>query len=310
MTKYSRFPLAHTFSIIARDPKTREMGVAVQSHWFSTGSVVTWAEPGVGVVATQSVAEISYGPLGLLDMQTGKPVSLVLQQLLEKDENREVRQVAMLNTRGEVAVHTGSRCIADAGHYAGHQYAVQANMMLNNTVWPAMASAYEGAKGALSDRMLAALDAAQAAGGDIRGQQSAAMLIVSGDAPLQPWKGILVDLRVEDHPEPLAELRRLLSVHRAYEHMNKGDDYLSKGKIDEAFAAYKKAANLAPHLDELPFWQAVTLLDTGREDEALPILEKIFKSNPNWLLLLERLPAAGLLRDDAKMIMKARNLLK
>ncbi len=300
--KVPRFPFAHTFSIVARDPETGEMGVAVQSHWFSTGSIVTWAEPGVGVVATQSMAEVSYGPLGLIAMQAGKPVSNVLADLLKKDENREVRQVAMVDAKGNVAVHTGTRCIAEAGHHTGHQYSVQANMMLKNTVWPAMAAAYEKAKGPLADRLLSALDAAQAEGGDIRGKQSAAMLIVSGEASDHPWKGILVDLRVEDHPEPLAELRRLLNVQRAYEHMNQGDDLLSQGKIDDAFKAYEQGASLAPHLDELPFWQAVTLLDTGRETEALPILEKIFKSDPNWLLLLERLPAAGLLKNDPEML--------
>ncbi len=304
----NRFPYAHTFSIVARDPETGELGVAVQSHWFSTGSIVIWAEPGVGVVATQSVAEVSYGPLGLIAMQTGKPVSIVLADLLKKDENRDARQVAMVDAKGNVAVHTGARCIAEAGHHTGHQYSVQANMMLRNTVWPAMAAAFEASSGPLADRLLAALDAAQAEGGDIRGKQSAAMLVVTGEAPVQPWKGILVDLRVEDHPEPLAELRRLLNVQRAYEHMNSGDELLSQGKVDEAFLAYREGAALAPHLDELPFWQAVTLLDSGREEEALPILRRIIKSDPNWLLVLERLPAAGLLKADAEMLQRLKKL--
>lgn len=308
--KSPRFPFAHTFSIVARDPESGEMGVAVQSHWFSTGSIVTWAEPGVGVVATQSMADVSYGPLGLIAMQTGKPVSIVLADLLNKDENREVRQVAMVDAKGNVAVHTGTRCITEAGHHTGHQYSVQANMMLKNTVWPAMAAAYEKSKGPLSDRLLAALDAAQAEGGDIRGKQSAAMLIVSGETPVHPWKGVLVDLRVEDHPEPLVELRRLLNVQRAYEHMNRGDDLLSQGKTDEAFTAYEQGARLAPNLDELPFWQAVTLLDSGNEEKAAPILKRLFKTDPNWLLLLERLPAAGLLKDDAEMLQRVKKLIK
>ncbi len=308
--KSPRFPFAHTFSIVARDPESGEMGVAVQSHWFSTGSIVTWAEPGVGVVATQSMADVSYGPLGLIAMQTGKPVSIVLADLLNKDENREVRQVAMVDAKGNVAVHTGTRCITEAGHHTGHQYSVQANMMLKNTVWPAMAAAYEKSKGPLSDRLLAALDAAQAEGGDIRGKQSAAMLIVSGETPVHPWKGVLVDLRVEDHPEPLVELRRLLNVQRAYEHMNRGDDLLSQGKTDEAFTAYEQGARLAPNLDELPFWQAVTLLDSGNEEKAAPILKRLFKADPNWLLLLERLPAAGLLKDDAEMLQRVKKLIK
>lgn len=305
-----RFPFAHTFSIVARDPVNGEMGVAVQSHWFSTGSIVTWAEPGVGAVATQSMVEVSYGPLGLAGLREHKDPQLVLSELLKKDENSAVRQVAMVDAVGRVAAHTGARCIAEAGHHMGSQYSVQANMMLNPTVWPAMARAFEDSAGPLPERLIAALDAAQAEGGDIRGKQSAALLVVSGKASSEPWKGILVDLRVEDHPEPLHELRRLLQVQRAYEHMNQGDDLLSQGKVDEAFEAYKEGAHLAPHIEELPFWQAVTLLETGREKEALPILEKIFKADPNWLLLLKRLPAAGMLKDDAEMMERVSRLVK
>lgn len=304
-----RFPFAHTFSIVARDPATGEMGVAVQSHWFSTGSVVTWAEPGVGAVATQSMAEVSYGPLGLFQMQQKKTAPQVLRDLLDKDANREVRQVAMVDADGNIAVHTGTRCIAEAGHQTGHQYSVQANMMLKPTVWPAMAAAYEAAAGSLAERLLAALDAAQAEGGDVRGKQSAALLIVSGESNIESWKGVLVDLRVEDHPEPLVELRRLYNIQRAYEYMNKGDDLLSKGDVDAAFTAYDTAANLAPHLLELPFWQAVTLIETGREDQAFPILKKVIAAEPDWLVLIERLPAAGLLRDDPELLQKIRKLL-
>jgi uncharacterized Ntn-hydrolase superfamily protein len=278
------------------------MGVAVQSHWFSTGSMVTWAEPGVGAIATQSMVEVSYGPKGLEKLRNGKTAPEVLKALLELDESREVRQVAMVDAKGNVGVHTGSRCIAEAGHQSGNQYSVQANMMLKNSVWPAMASAYENTTGDLADRLMAALDAAQAEGGDIRGKQSAAMLVVSGEASDEPWKGIMVDLRVEDHPEPLAELRRLLNIQRAYQSMNRGDELLSEGKNQEAFDAYNQAALLAPHLDELPFWQAVTLADTGKVDEALPIFKQVFKSNPDWAKLLERLPKAGLFKDDPELI--------
>ncbi len=308
--KINRFPFAHTFSIVARDPETGDMGVAVQSHWFSTGSVVTWAEPGVGAIATQSIAEVSYGPLGLFQMQQNKPAQTVLKELLEKDTNREVRQVAMVDADGNIAAHTGTRCIAEAGHQTGEQYSVQANMMLKPTVWPAMAAAYEAATGCLAERMLAALDAAQAEGGDIRGKQSAALLVVSGTGTVEPWKGVLVDLRVEDNPEPLVELRRLYNIQRAYEYMNSGDDLLSKGMIEEAFTAYDNAARLAPDIIELPFWQAVTLIETGREEEGLPILKKVIAAEPNWLTLIERLPAAGLLRDDPALLARIRALTK
>lgn len=303
-----RFPFAHTFSIVARDPATGEMGAAVQSHWFSTGSVVTWAEPGIGAIATQSMAEVSYGPLGLAKLQEQKSAPQVLQELLDNDENREVRQVAMVDAKGLIAVHTGSRCIAEAGHITGFQYSVQANMMLKPSVWPAMAAAYESTTGCLAERMLAALDAAQAEGGDIRGRQSAAIIVVSGEVTSEPWKGVLVDLRVEDDPEPLMELRRLYDIHRAYEFMNHGDDLLSKGQIEEAFQAYDHATSLAPQILELPFWQAVTLIETGREELASPILKQLFAVEPNWRLLIERLPKAGLLRDDPALMERIKRL--
>jgi uncharacterized Ntn-hydrolase superfamily protein len=297
-----RFPLAHTFSIIARDPLTGQMGVAVQSHWFSTGSMVTWAEAGVGVVATQSMVEPSYGPLGLDKMRDGVSAPEALQTLLAADKEREVRQVAMLDANGNVGVHTGNRCIAEAGHHSGDQYSVQANMMLKNTVWSAMAKAYEASSGDLAERLLATLDAAQAEGGDIRGKQSAAILVVSAERSDHPWTGKLVDLRVEDHPEPLAELHRLVNLQNAYRSMNRGDELLSEGKTQEAFTAYDSAARLAPEIEELPFWQAVTLADTGKVEESLPIFKHVFSINPDWALLLQRLPKAGLFKDDPELM--------
>jgi uncharacterized Ntn-hydrolase superfamily protein len=308
-TSINRLPFAHTFSIVARDPQTGQMGVAVQSHWFSTGSLVTWAEAGVGAVATQSMVEVSYGPKGLAKMREGFLPKAVLQELLGLDESRDVRQVAMVDASGEVAVHTGSRCIAEAGHHTGLQYSVQANMMLKNTVWSAMSKAFESATGELAERMLASLDAAQAAGGDIRGKQSAAMLVVDKEKSDHPWTGVLVDLRVDDHPEPLVELRRLYNVQQAYQRMNAGDALLSEGKASEAFEAYNKAAQLAPQIDELPFWQAVTLADSGRLAEALPIFKKVFDADPNWALLLKRLPKAGLFKDDQELMRQIMDLI-
>jgi uncharacterized Ntn-hydrolase superfamily protein len=306
--KMNRFPLAHTFSIVARDPLSGQMGVAVQSHWFSTGSLVTWAEAGVGVVATQSMVEVGYGPLGLMKMREGLSSTNTLSELLKNDSEREVRQVAMVDCSGTVAVHTGSRCIAEAGHQTGGQFSVQANMMLKNTVWPAMAKAFKVTRGDLSERLLAALDAAQAEGGDIRGQQSAAMLVVDGQKREQSWRGILVDLRVEDHPEPLVELRRLLTVQNAYQSMNLGDAFLCEGKIKEAFEAYTHAAELAPGIVELPFWQAVTLAESGKVEESLPIFKRVFAAEPNWKLLLERLPKAGLFSNDPELLKKITSL--
>ncbi|HID88840.1 MAG TPA: DUF1028 domain-containing protein [Anaerolineae bacterium] len=294
--------LAHTFSIVARDPETGELGVAVQSHWFSVGSVVTWAEAGVGAVATQSLVEVSYGPLGLALMRAGKSAGEALAALLAADEGRDLRQVAMVDAQGRVAVHTGSRCIAEAGHAVGPGFSVQANMMITGEVWPAMADAYESAEGDLAERLLVALEAGQAAGGDIRGQQSAAILIVGGTSTGRPWADTVMDLRVEDHPEPIRELRRLVQIHRAYQHMNRGDERLGEGKVEEALEEYRTAAALAPHIEELPFWQAVTLADLGRLEEALPLFGRVFAVNPAWADLVRRLPASGLLRDDPEMM--------
>ena len=297
-----RFPLAHTFSIVAKDSKTGLLGVAVQSHWFSDGSVVTWAEAGVGAVATQSMVEVSYGPLGLQLLRAGKTPQQALASLLASDEGRALRQVAMVDVSGQVAVHTGERCIAAAGHQAGSGYSVQANMMANDHIWPAMADAYEKAEGELAERMLAAMEAGQAAGGDIRGQQSAAILIVSDKSTGRPWADQRMELRVEDHPEPVKELRRLVQVHRAYELMNLGDERLASGQTEEALGAYKAAARLAPDMDELPFWEAVTMADIGRVEESLPLFRHVFALNPDWAVLVQRLPAAGLLKDDPELM--------
>lgn len=296
---HSRFPLAHTFSIVARNPETGRMGAAVQSHWFSVGSVVTWGEAGVGVVATQSLVEVSYGPLGVALMRAGKTAPEALTALLAADEGRDLRQVAVVDTSGHVATHTGARCIAEAGHEAGESFSVQANMMLNTTVWPEMAAAYRTSDGDLAERLLASLEAGQAAGGDIRGQQSAAILIVEAASTGRPWADTVMDLRVEDHHQPIQELRRVVQLHRAYEHMNRGDEYLGENRIDEALQEYRAAAALAPQIEELPFWHAVTLVGMDRLEDALPIFREVFQANPLWATLLQRLPAAGLFTDDA-----------
>jgi|YNPNPStandDraft_1061719.scaffolds.fasta_scaffold09784_3 uncharacterized Ntn-hydrolase superfamily protein len=305
-----RFPLAHTFSIIARDPQTGRLGVAAQSHWFSVGSLVTWAQAGIGAVATQAVVEVSYGPLGLDLMRAGFSAPEALTELLKADSGRSVRQVAMVDVKGRVAVHTGERCIEAAGHYIGEGFSVQANMMTNATVWEAMAEAYQKAKGDLAERLLAALEAGQSAGGDIRGQQSAALLVVADKPSGQPWKDTLINLRVEDHPQPIAELRRLATLHQAYELMNAGDQQLGQGNIDEALERYRTAAQMAPSIVEMPFWHAVTLAELGRLEEALPIFKQVFQKEPAWATLLQRLPRAGLLRNDLQMMRRILSLME
>jgi uncharacterized Ntn-hydrolase superfamily protein len=280
------------------------MGVAVQSHWFAVGSNVTWAEAGVGAVATQSFIDPSYGYKGLELMRAGVPAPEALKRLLAADAQREVRQVAMIDAQGRVDAFSGALDIQDAGHRVGAQYSVQANMMANAKVWPAMAAAFEKAGGDLADRMLAALEAAQAAGGDIRGKQSAAILVVRARSSGRPWVGAdrVFDLRVDDHPAPIPELKRLIRLQRAYAHANRGDELVSEKKIDEALKEYAAAGELAPEILELPFWQAVTLVVVGREAEAAPIFRRVFAKEPWWADLVPRLPAAGQLPDDPALI--------
>lgn len=294
----------HTYSIVARDAVTGDMGVAVQSHWFSVGSGVSWAEPGVGAVATQSFTDPAYGPLGLQLMRAGKDASQALQALLSVDEHANVRQVGMVDANGVVANHTGDMSIAEHCDLTGESYAVQANLMWKPTVCDAMVAAFETADGDLAERMMLALEAAEGEGGDARGRQSAALLVVSGDRSAPPWGGRLFDLRVEDHAEPLVELRRLLLMNRAYNLMNEGDEHMTEGAVEAAVKAYAAAEALVPDSHEMIFWHAATLAGAGRVDESLPLFERAFSMWPQWRELVTRLPASGLLPDDPELMAK------
>jgi uncharacterized Ntn-hydrolase superfamily protein len=276
----------------------------VQSHWFSVGSLVTWAEAGVGAVATQSFVDPAYGPLGLTLMRGGKSAGQALNGLLAADPGRDVRQVAMIDAQGNVAAHTGTKCIQGAGHITGRRYSVQANLMSNDRIWGAMSQAFESASGDLADRMLSALEAAERAGGDIRGRQSAAILIVRGVSTGKPWADRLMELRVEDHSDPLAELRRLIRVHRAYDHMNRGDLAVEHGDVDAALLEYSAAEAMFPDNLEMRFWHAVALVNAGRTSESLPIFESVFKADGDWATLVPRLPASGTLTADQPTIQR------
>src|ERR671916_2682177 len=283
----------HTYSIVARDPATGQLGVAVQSHWFSVGPIVPWAEAGVGAIATQSFVEPSYGPLGLELMRSGRTAEEALRALVAGDPHPEVRQVAFIDARGVVAVHTGDKAIEAAGHRKGKDYSVQANLMLKSTVPDAMARAFERAKGDLTERLLAALEAAQAEGGDIRGSQSAAILVVSGKPTGRPWVDRTVDLRVEDHREPLKELRRLVHLARAYQRMNAGDEAVAQKNIEKAREEYGAAERMLPDSatnGEIVFWHAVTLANTGKLEESLPLFRRAFAQDRNWAELGRRPP--------------------
>lgn len=292
----SHSPFAHTYSIVARDSKTGVMGVGVQSHYFSVGSVVDWGRSGVGVVATQSFVNKSFGLRGLQLMEQGKSPEDALKILLSDDKGENVRQVALLDSRGRVAVHTGSKCIKFAGHIKGDNYAVQANMMLSDKVWPAMAQAFEKNENLpLPERIIKVLEAAESEGGDIRGKQSAALIIVKGERVENEWDDPLIDIRVEDHLEPLNELGRLLKLWRAYEKMDEGDVAMEKGDIDKALTKYGAARDMVPDNIEMKYWTAISLANIKHFEEALPLFKEIFDADEHWRELTKRLPDVELL---------------
>ena len=284
-----------TYSIVARDPETGELGVAVQSHYYQVGPVVPWGLAGVGVVATQSLVNVGFGPAGVELMRLGWRAGHALAGVLAADPERDSRQCAMVDAQGGVAAHTGARCIAEAGHRAGAGYSVQANLMERATVWDAMAAAYERAEGPLAERMLAALEAAEEEGGDIRGKQSAAMLVLSGQPTGRVWEDRVIDLRVEDHREPLLELRRLLRYRRAYQAAAPGDA-----------EAHRRALGIAPEIVQLRFFAGLALAREGEWDEALTLLEEAIAAEPRWEQTLPRLVPAGRVSAELAAEVEAR----
>jgi uncharacterized Ntn-hydrolase superfamily protein len=275
-----------TYSLVARDPGTGELGVAVQSHWFSVGSIVSWAEPGVGAVATQSIAEPAYGPNLLDRLEAGEQPEAALESLLAADEAAAVRQVAVADSGGRVAVHTGDGCVAHAGHVSGDGFSVQANMMRSPRVWPAMEQAFAAAGGPLARRLLASLEAGEAEGGDVRGRQSAALLVVPATG--EAWRRD-TELRVEDHADPLAELARLLDLHDGYALASQADKLVGQGRYEEASDRYRQAARLGPANEELLFWSGLSLMRMGDEEAGLERLRRVIAANPGWEDLLLRI---------------------
>jgi len=300
-------PLAHTYSIVARDEKTGEMAVAVQSHWFSVGTSVSWGEAGVGVVATQSFINKSFGPRGLELLTQGKTPQEALYILLSDDPGKDFRQVAILDKTGNVATHTGKKCIDAAGHANGENFSVQANMMLNDKVVPAMEQAWKANNTLpLAERMVEVLKAAQAAGGDIRGKQSAALVVVAAQKSDKPWDDRLIDLRVDDAENPVVEIARLLKVFRAYEHMNRGDLYVEKNEMQKAMDEYNSAMKMFQGNLEMQYWTAITLANGKDTAKASTMLQAIYKKDANWRELTKRLPKVGLLtvadKDLAELV--------
>jgi uncharacterized Ntn-hydrolase superfamily protein len=274
-----------TYSIVARDADSGELGVAVQSHWFSVGSIVTFARAGVGAVATQSIAEPAYGPRLLDTLAAGKGPDQALHRLLAADEQARFRQVAVVDASGSLAVHTGEGCMPFAGDVVGDGFSAQANLMASPDVWPAMAEAFEDSDGRLSHRLLRALNAGEAAGGDVRGRQSAALLVVPHEG--EPWD-VSVELRVEDHRDPLAELERLLWLHEAYEFADRGDELVGEGRHAEAAELYAKAAELAPGNAELSFWAGLGIAQGGDLDAGVERVQAAIAEHAGWRDLLAR----------------------
>jgi uncharacterized Ntn-hydrolase superfamily protein len=274
----------------------------VQSHYFSVGSIVSWAEPGVGTVATQSIVEPAYGPRGLGQLRRGASAPDALRRLLGDDDQADVRQVAIVDNHGRVAVHTGARCIREAGHRLADGVSAQANMMERPTVPGAMLEAFRTSDADLADRLLAALEAAEREGGDIRGRQSAAIVVVAPRASGQPMQDRPMDLRVEDHPDPVAELRRLAGLNASYARVEAGDEMAAAGDLEGALAEYAAAHAEQPNNAELAFWHGVTLAANGREAEARELLERAYAERDGWRELLRRLPASGLFPDDQELV--------
>ncbi len=288
-----------TYSIVAHDPATGEVGVAVQSHWFAVGPLVPWARSGVGAVATQSIVEPAYGPRLLDLLEAGRAPQDALDELVAADEQARFRQVAVVSAAGAVAVHTGERCVQFAGHEPGTGFAAQANMMASPSVWGAMAQAYERAPGPLARRLTAALHAAEAQGGDARGRQSCAILVAP--AAREPWR-TAVDLRVDDHPDPLAELDRLLDLRDAYDLASEGDELAGEGRHAEAGDRYERASLLAPDSHELLFWAGLAAGGTGDLPTAVQRVGRAIALHAGWRELLDRLepdiaPGAAAVRE-------------
>jgi uncharacterized Ntn-hydrolase superfamily protein len=288
-------PLAHTYSIVARDPETGDIGVAVQSCYFSVGSEVAWAEAGVGAVATQSFVNHSFGPEGLRLLKKGHAVAEVLDKLIADDEMRDQRQVAIIDKQGNAATWTGPKCIKFAGHRVGEDFSVQANMMLRDTVPPAMETAFTKSDGSIADRMMAALEGAEAEGGDVRGKQSASILIVKGEPTGRIWEDRMIDLRVEHHADPLAELRRLLTIHKACKLFRRVPELAENGDMDGAIASLESAQEIMPDNMEIRFWHAIVLATIGRSDEAFSAFQEVFRRDETWRDILRRVHEAELL---------------
>ena len=283
-----------TYSIVARDPQTGRFGVAVQSHYLGVGPVVPWLEAGVGAVATQASVNISFGPLGLELLRAGRSAAEVVAALVASDPQAQVRQLGVVDARGQAAAHTGADCIPACGHLVGDGFTVQGNLLERDTCWPAMAATYQSAlaEGApFEERLLRAMEAAEAEGGDVRGRQSAALMVVSADLQPAAWRGRLMDMRIEDHPDPVPELRRIVTMQLAYNQLDEEGDSARAGH--SAAERYELARQMSPDAYELVFWRGVELATGGDVEGGRRELQIAFAADQRWRTTLEHLAAGG-----------------
>jgi uncharacterized Ntn-hydrolase superfamily protein len=295
-----------TYSIVARDNDTGEFGVAVQSHYFQVGPVVPWAIAGVGAVATQSMVNVSFGPLALDHLKAGYSAEQALKALIAGDAEPQGRQVAIVDANGGVATYTGPKSIPAAGHRIGDGFSVQANLMEKETVWDAMYEAYSASREPLAERMLAALEAAEGEGGDIRGRQSAAMLVVTGKPTGRPWEDRIIDIRVDDAPDPNMELRRLLRVKRAYMALQDGERAANDGDIATAAAKLQEALALAPEMEEIAFWGGLGMAQAGMLDAGCELMMRAVEKDRRWIEAINRLVAAERVPAEVARDIRAR----
>jgi uncharacterized Ntn-hydrolase superfamily protein len=283
-----------TYSIVARDPETGRFGVAVQSHYLGVGPVVPWLEAGVGAVATQASVNVAFGPIGLEMLRAGMSAEETVAAVLAGDQNPQLRQLGAVDAQGRAAAHTGSETIPAAGHLVRDGFTVQGNLLRNDTCWPAMAGAYEAglAEGVpFVERLLRAMEAAEGEGGDVRGRQSAAIMVVDAQLQQAAWRGRLLDMRIEDHPDPVPELRRIVTLQLAYDLLNDEGDAAKSGMNAED--RYAEARRMAPNAYELVFWRALELATAGNVDGARREMAIAVRANESWRRTLEHLAQAG-----------------
>jgi len=299
---YSRLNCwATTFSIVAFDPSTRDLGIAVHSRYFSVGSVVPWAEAGVGAVATQSFVNVSYGPRGLQLLREGLTVNEVIERLTIQDEARDYRQLGIVDSKGNVAVFTGKKCLKWAGSKTGKNYVALGNILAGEKVVDNMTKGFESTKDDLAGKLIAALEGGDEAGGDIRGRQSASLLVVRKDGGRGGYGDRYIDLRVEDHLNPIRELRRLLNLSRVYYLIDESEDKLTVGDLESALAIIKKAISLNQNIDEAYVDLALICLKLKRKEEAVKALKKALRINPKLKELIKQFPDIGLMEPDEEL---------